>query len=520
MAPKTIRFVPKKAHHKSRGGCLTCKRKKVKCDETQPACGYCSLRNIHCAYNQDLPSTSKSLPSSSSSPGLSPNVTVSPAPDANLSTSLIKATDFNSSSLQTSLWLMPASHTAIGTFTPLDHSMLHHYRTNIWRILAVCDDALIQTVHMDIIPQLSVSHPFLLYALLSITATQFNNLNPSGEVEKRALVYRQRTFQSYTQALQNITANNYEAIVATGTLLLALVPAPPSSGNDEEYLDWMLSLLKLSDGLRILAGLRWDQGIEKLSIYPLVCRELRTLPPPPVVQGLDAPIGRLGTTPINPNPAPTYMAQQLQPTYLFLPPPLMELLNSTCSSTGPDPYPHRLIPVFQALSPIFLSLYYYHLNPDFYVRLRVFPSFLMPDFLQLVKEQEPRALVLIAWWFALAGLIPRGWWSGSSVNGVIAAIGRKLRKRDHGDGGLAVRVFAGAVSIVDAAEKKGKEGAAKGVFEGWFGVQWEEGPRRAAQWEVGLWSDLGDVDGNLDFIFNSGAGLSLGFDSLGLDTSI
>ncbi|KAJ4315765.1 hypothetical protein N0V94_005784 [Neodidymelliopsis sp. IMI 364377] len=305
------------------------------------------------------------------------------------------------------------------------------------------------------------------------------------------------------KALQNITAENYESVLVTGMLLLSLIPPPtPDAHNHNAYLIWMDSFLKMSEGLRILASLRWAAGIEKLSVYPLICRELRTLPPPPLLhtsqnRHLHTRIGAVGTTPDHPNPPSTYYLQHSEGSPVFLPPPLMDLLTSLSESesgSGPiDMHGNTLYPVLHALSPIFLSLYYYHLNPDFFVRVFVFCSFLMPEFLQLVKLREPRALVLVAWWFALAGLSPRGWWVGKSVEGVVEAVGRIVAAK--GDG-VTRRAFEGVEKIIRVLEREGNEAAAKSVFEAWTGAEWEEGPRKAEDWEAGL---LIDWSVGLDF---------------------
>ncbi|EFQ93061.1 hypothetical protein PTT_09673 [Pyrenophora teres f. teres 0-1] len=494
MARRSTGFVSKKPHRKSRGGCLTCKRKKVKCDETLPACEYCASRRFKCEYLQDLFSTPKNR-SSRSTPGHG-----SPS----LKSNAVCLPNFNNPSFE---WLVPSFQTSIGDFTPLDHHLLQYYKANVCHSFVVSGDIIVKKLHRDIVPQLSISHPFLLYALLSIAATHSNLETPNPELERQSLLYRQKTFKCYQSALENFTAENYEAVLVTGTFLLALVQ-PPVSNKDSEYLDWILALLKLSEGLRVLASLRWGQGIEKLSVYPLVRRELRTLPPPPpsaIVHaekvGVVAPVGPLGSTPVNPNPAPTYTPTQLpQQTPLFLPPTLMSLLQSVLQSSclGPlDWHRTTLLPVFHALSPIFISLYYHHLNPDFYVRIFVFTSFLMPEFLQLVKDREPRALVLVAWWFALADLVPKGWWVGDKVANVVGAIGRAVGMGNHE---LARKAFTGAQVIVDVFEREGSDEAAKSVFEGWHGVDWEEGPGRAAEWEI---RQLVDLDGfSMEIVFD------------------
>lgn len=44
------RPIPRKGHTKSRRGCLNCKRRKVKCQETLPGCGHCERLGLACEY--------------------------------------------------------------------------------------------------------------------------------------------------------------------------------------------------------------------------------------------------------------------------------------------------------------------------------------------------------------------------------------------------------------------------------------------------------------------------------------
>lgn len=48
------RPIPRKGHKKSRAGCLVCKRRKVKCDETTPACGPCVRLGLGCSYPEPV----------------------------------------------------------------------------------------------------------------------------------------------------------------------------------------------------------------------------------------------------------------------------------------------------------------------------------------------------------------------------------------------------------------------------------------------------------------------------------
>lgn len=161
------------------------------------------------------------------------------------------------------------------------------------------------------------------------------------------------------------------------------------------------------------------------------------------------------------------------PAPAFLPPPLMELLRAIAepSDTGPiDLHRSTLLPVLHALSPIFLSLYHYHLNEDASLRIIVFPTFLMPEFHALVKAKEPRALVIMGWWFAFIRLVPNNWWIKGFIPRLLQAVSNSVIRSNSK---ILMNAIEGAYRVVRLAESKGVEAAAKSIFDGWEGVHWE-----------------------------------------------
>jgi hypothetical protein len=44
--------IPRKGHKKSRGGCYSCKRRKIKCSEARPRCEHCLKAGTTCDYPQ------------------------------------------------------------------------------------------------------------------------------------------------------------------------------------------------------------------------------------------------------------------------------------------------------------------------------------------------------------------------------------------------------------------------------------------------------------------------------------
>lgn len=176
---------------------------------------------------------------------------------------------------------------------------------------------------------------------------------------------------------------------------------------------------------------------------------------------------------------------------------LLQTINDPLASGLINFQGGMLRPAFHALSPIFLSLYYYRRNPDFYVRLSAFPSFLMPDFMQLVKEREPRALVLVAWWLAMVDLLPTRWWFETKVGCILGAIERVMETRWLGGIGahdiLIKNALSGAQRVVKTFKEYGEEEAAKSIFEDWPGVDWKTGPTKAEEWEFEQLLDLSDI---------------------------
>jgi hypothetical protein len=65
--------IPRKGHTKSRKGCFSCKKRKIKCQETRPICGNCIKAEITCEYPR-APQQQMLLPSLVNPPQSTPTV--------------------------------------------------------------------------------------------------------------------------------------------------------------------------------------------------------------------------------------------------------------------------------------------------------------------------------------------------------------------------------------------------------------------------------------------------------------
>lgn len=67
--------IPRKGHTKSRRGCFTCKKRKIKCQETWPRCGNCEKAGMTCEYPNPPNIAERSMVRRDPSPIVQPQAT-------------------------------------------------------------------------------------------------------------------------------------------------------------------------------------------------------------------------------------------------------------------------------------------------------------------------------------------------------------------------------------------------------------------------------------------------------------
>jgi hypothetical protein len=198
------------------------------CDETSPKCSYCTQRRLECVYPQKKQTESPSI--SSSAPDLSADseiIDLDHQVASNVSTSLWREfdaeTQIRNVSVEIPSWLVPAAHSAAGQLTKTDIELLHYYKARTWKDLTVRDEEVIHNLNREWVPIQSMSHPYLLYSILSLTAAHSHALSPSAKMQNLADVYRQKTLNAYNKALENITNDNYETLLVTAVFMQIMV---------------------------------------------------------------------------------------------------------------------------------------------------------------------------------------------------------------------------------------------------------------------------------------------------------
>ncbi|KAI1414585.1 hypothetical protein F5Y13DRAFT_158877 [Hypoxylon sp. FL1857] len=175
--------IARRAHHKSRAGCTTCKSKKVKCDEATP-CSYCVKRNLPCSLE---PSSSPS--SGSGRTSKTPDVVSRP----------YEAPSF--------------------TFT--DFSLYRHFTVST--ALAHADDSGSVIVWREVVADLATQYPYLLHEVLALSALHLRSIGPPEQaraLERAAAEHQATAISLFREALARMTAETAPPLFACSCLFI------------------------------------------------------------------------------------------------------------------------------------------------------------------------------------------------------------------------------------------------------------------------------------------------------------
>lgn len=182
--PKATKRRP---HSKSRHGCKTCKRRRVKCDETHPICNNCKHLSLECSF---------------AGASMFPFVQ--------------------------------------GGLNIMDIRLFYHYTTVVWKTIVAAGISNQQIWEKDI-PELAFEYPFLMHAVLTFSANHFSRThktefeNDPSAIEQVVTFHRGDALKLLAEAVKNVTPKNLDALVASSILLIldAMANASASASDDE-----------------------------------------------------------------------------------------------------------------------------------------------------------------------------------------------------------------------------------------------------------------------------------------------
>ncbi|CAG8976332.1 hypothetical protein HYALB_00005739 [Hymenoscyphus albidus] len=206
-----MKLASRKPHRKTRTGCSTCKRRKIKCDEQRPACTNCRKHSVQCDYLLLTTST-----------GGSPTST--PPIPAQSGTSLLP------------LAIGPLRQSPLPQ-NPLplnlrDLELLHHYTTST--CLTLSSDPSLKALWRINVPQIGFRADYVMHTILSISALHLAHYLPEKReyYAAQGKAHHQSGLRMATSLLANVTNDNCDSIYIFSTMTLFITLATSRTSED------------------------------------------------------------------------------------------------------------------------------------------------------------------------------------------------------------------------------------------------------------------------------------------------
>ncbi|KAL3457682.1 hypothetical protein BJX64DRAFT_268451 [Aspergillus heterothallicus] len=237
---------PLRSHRKSRTGCLQCKKRRVKCDESAHPCANCSFRGLDCAYPEPP------APASRPPPALSR--TASPAQQLPTGRTTVAAPGNGHTPHSQEISSQNQEATPPSPPNPyrLQLELMHTFSTSTYKSLFA--EPTENHTWQVLIPRRALEaeakseNSFLLDGILSVaalhTAVTLNaSPNPHDQHSKQtyidaAMTYQSRALEPFRRAIQHISQENCDVVFANSLITIVngiAVPQVlriPSTRND------------------------------------------------------------------------------------------------------------------------------------------------------------------------------------------------------------------------------------------------------------------------------------------------
>ncbi|KAF2759307.1 hypothetical protein EJ05DRAFT_499720 [Pseudovirgaria hyperparasitica] len=268
--------MPRRTHTKSRHGCKDCKRRHIKCDETQPACNNCQHARITCTYirftpasNSTTTTTTTTTTTKATATSASPSATTLTPPSENV---LSPHNDSSNASPD-----LQIDHLHL-----LSHFLLEAGPQSGMGVY------LVDTEVYKLFMAKATSAPYLMYEVLAFAAL---HLSRSGSASQ-SKHYRSEAVRLQTQALaafqdsvaaadsrEGVSMLLFASLLSNHTLADIVRPDRVESDVDmdmdnlatPDFLDKFIDYMNVHRGVRAIAGTSWDD-ISTSELAPLIAR--------------------------------------------------------------------------------------------------------------------------------------------------------------------------------------------------------------------------------------------------------
>ncbi|KAH8811411.1 hypothetical protein F5884DRAFT_273399 [Xylogone sp. PMI_703] len=402
---------PRLYHKKSRTGCQRCKARRVKCDETRPVCSSCQRHDVECVY----PQPSETAPRGRAKAG-------QPAwPD---SAERLQSSDVNSSPDTRSPERMdmdgdndlviPESKSR----RELELRLLHNYIHYMAITISNSHFPIVKDTWAIEVPKLAFRYEALQYAIFSISSLHLLHEEPdSVELKDAHRDYTSLALRKHREAVSNMTSDNSDNADANGftsILILMTFYAYLQERVIEPYTP-PLSWLHISNATGNVFKSAW-QTIQQSKSSKL----MDVLGASPVLMEKES---------IFSDEYRTEFQEILQNV-----PPFEEPYDRESWAAYEK--------TFSFIGSVKRAIKGRENPMATCSRLITFAIIVPEKFIKLVEDQRPRALVILAHYFALCNYMRHIWWIGDIGKREVLGIQKALPPQWQ-------RFIAGPVSIIE-----------------------------------------------------------------------
>jgi len=464
---------PRRSHKKSRAGCRRCKARKIKvcaarvlysypglsgrdhgrvllarcradpgavqCDEVHPRCANCVKHGVACDFEHPAvadelqPVPSASTPRSDvvdpvpNPPPAAPNRPVGAQPPLTMAASASSSSSSSSSLSSLGPLCRPPQAPIVSATTPvtsrlLELKLLHQYTTTTSRTFSFSGPGT-DVIWRETVPHVALAGSnHLTDAVLAVAALHLRSIAPSDrDLVRASHAYMASSLREYSKTLKSgINASNAEALFLTSTLIAFQSTATRIFNKDELSLNSANNADSLLRGLGAPGGyhlpLSWFhafQGVKAITAaaWPWLRRSDVVLPIIDAQPVLQLEFDQARETFFG------HLLDDLDEEIAALPPDAAsappglagQLAGASFGSRRPAPVTTLAGSTRQAYEHAVAVLNWAHKIPQRGAPL-AFPATVSRRYVELLEERRPRALAILACFFALLKSLDTVWW--------------------------------------------------------------------------------------------------------------
>ncbi|KAJ5804361.1 uncharacterized protein N7518_000664 [Penicillium psychrosexuale] len=271
----------RRPHRKSRHGCMECKRRRVKCDETRPICTNCAKRHSECEYGSSTSllwaNEDPAVPSLGSDSGQSGDpvrgLRSSSSPTARAGT----ANSFGVLSQHDS------ENAAISAGSALnlnDLELMMQWCNTTFRTLSRNERT--DPIWRYIVPEEALLHPFLMHGVLALSSLHLARtgmeLTRRASYLNRAVAHQNQALALFRELLGDVKESNAKAMFAFAGIVVIYTFAFPHTPDVQDpcsCVDDLYQVLVLARGVQqvIYAPRDFTSFLEDSSFGPILQAE-------------------------------------------------------------------------------------------------------------------------------------------------------------------------------------------------------------------------------------------------------